>query len=684
MATAIREHHQRSGKRTQVLRDARAKPFVTWVEQGGFRADRERVDFTVWKHLRPIYAAVPQSIDGLTDWSLCLLASSQNGKSIALLLLSIWLGLRIELFRAGYYLPTDTKATDFSDNRWMGLVRDNPGIHALMGDPEDPHTHAVIDEGAMSIRKLWRSLLYFFSLGGKISTESNPMDAVFFDEVHAMGLASMERAQHRLDASTLKIMAFGSTGGFEGADIDFWFQRSDQRWFHTTCRCKEGIILAKQVDPQQGPLCIDRGNGTTPGVPRDYFYVCQKCKHIIRDPQVGQYVRHRTDADVKKRYGFQFPQMLSPRQTPAQTLEKWRRRISTQDYFNRVVGLPFTDPATVPINDTILDAAQNPDLVWGPPKRVDVDAVFLGLDQRSHEHHIVIKGKVGDRQRVLHLEVVQAADPWARVRELLQAFHVRYACLEALPNTDPAYALAHDFPGRVFVVDAYSDITSGMIRWGDRQKERVTDRRTTDDFKTPYTATVHRYKMMSAALQRWARGGVETPDARTLTQRLRTPEGTRDVMVCREMFWKHMKSVALVTELVGGEKKEDELKYRGVVKKIGPEDPHFAFANMLCDVAWARAYGQDFMLDVEPGSSVDLETPVTELPPPPAMDEVRRALPGFVMPLAAEDQAQLTCGGCASFNAAKNRCTARNLGVTATLAACGMFTPAAEEEIDWR
>lgn len=670
-----------------MLHEARRLPFVDWVEKGQFVADREPIDFAVWRHLRPIYAAVPNTIDELIDWCLCLMASSQNGKSIILLLFSIWLGLKIELMRGGYYLPTERKATDFSDTRWIGLVRENPGIHQLMGDPEDPHERQVIDEGAMSIRKLWRSIWYFFSLYGKVSTESNPLDAVFYDEVHAMALALIEKSEHRVDASRYKIKAYASTGGFEGSDIDYVFQRSDQRWFHTDCACPDGVILAKTLDATDGPLCVGRGNGTTPGVPRDYFYVCPKCHTILKDPLAGRYIAHRTD--VRKRVGFQFPQMLSPRQTAESILEKWLKRISTQDYFNRVGGLGFTDPSMVPINDQVLTAAQNTDLRWGPPRRHDVEAVFMGLDQRLHEHHYVIKGKVGDRQRLLHLEVVQGRRPelWGRVRAVLKDFHVRYLVLEALPNADDAYELANEFPGRVFIISAYSDLTGAILKWGDRDRETVSDRHTLEDLKTPYTVTVHRYNMMQLALSRWVKGGVETPDARTLMQNLRTPQGFRNVMVCAELFWEHMKHVATVTELVGGEKKEDELKYRGVVKKIGPDDPHFAFANMFADIAWARDYGTQQIL----GDVVDRPKPGAT-PAPAASsynDQLKKKLPGEVagalpsLP-GANKPKRLTCNDCAWFEPEKQRCQQLDMLTTPDAPKCESFVPVPQEDKEWR
>jgi len=44
-----------------------------------------------------------------------------------------------------------------------------------------------------------------------------------------------------------------------------------------------------------------------------------------------------------------------------------------------------------------------------------------------------------------------------------------------------------------------------------------------------------------------------------------------------------------------GEQDEEQRKARTKVVKIGIE-PHYSFANMLCDVAWVRSHGNRFMI----------------------------------------------------------------------------------------
>jgi hypothetical protein len=74
------------------------------------------------------------------------------------------------------------------------------------------------------------------------------------------------------------------------------------------------------------------------------------------------------------------------------------------------------------------------------------------------------------------------------------------------------------------------------------------------------------------------------PDPQGLVQEI-TEKGKRVTAAVLPRMFNHLTKTALVAE-----KDEETNKYRRSVKKIGI-DPHFSYANMLCDVAWARAHG---------------------------------------------------------------------------------------------
>jgi hypothetical protein len=642
---------------------ARSLRFIDWVVQGHFTADREPINFDLWRYLRPIYEAL--SGDPI-DQDVVIMKSAQGGASTLALLWALWLALRYR-DQLAYFLPTQDLARTFSTTRFIRLIRDNRDIHRLMGDARSPKSRRVTDEGSAGIRQVADSMIHFTFMGGKVTTEALPLDAIVFDEVQEMLLADIEKALERMSASSLRATLRISTANLPGADIDYFYQRSDQREFHSRCACADGVVLANQWDPATGPLCIDRGNGSTPGVSQRPFYVCPRCKTIIRDPQDGAFRPHNPGS---ARIGFHFPQMLSPRWTAGALLQKWDNRITTQNFYNRSLGKPYADPSTMPVTEEHLVRCQNPDLQWGLPARRSVNAVFMGIDSMGGESYVVVKARTGDRMRLLHLEIVQSNDPWRRCAELMREYRVTTAATEGLPNFNEAHRFAQAFDGRVFIVH-YQTVADEILRWADRSREGFSVRASLDDVRTPWTVGVDQFKMMSWSLSKWSKGEIETPDARTLTQVLRTQSGVASVQVCRDVLWLHLQRVALVTEPVQG--REHEHMTRSAVRKVGI-DPHFAYANMLSDVAWARVYGTSMMLF--PSDRV------SEMQPPAAADPYRQQVEEALPHLFHAPDPSISCGNCAHFDPGREFCTHRNLGVEATQLSCDAHIPSADNDPD--
>ncbi len=489
---------------------------MEWVRRGHFTADREPIDFETWRYLVDVYAAVPHDPSGL---DLVVMKSAQGGASIFSLLLALNLSLRGR-YQLAYFLPTQAHARVFSQDRFLQLVRNNPSIHNLMGDPGDPQQRSTVDEGSAFSRRLLHSILYFTHTSGKVSTEALPLDAILFDEVQEMSLSDIERARERIAASPLRMTVAVSTANFFGADIHALYMESDQREFFTRCQCPNGFVMAEAWDPRSGPLCIGHGNGSTPGVPLGYFYRCPRCDFVVNDPQNGEFCARQPGS---RRIGFHFPQMLSPRQSAADIVEKWDRRVNTKNFYNRILGVPYSDPDTQPVTEELLRAAQNSDIVWPVhgtvPRREDYDGIYAGIDQHGGNNYIVIAGRPrgSSRMRLLHLEVIESNDPFSRLHELMRQFRVRYAAIESLPNYNEAFGFAKAFPDRVFVV-TYLDLDDDLVLWGDRVKETLSDRRTDDEAKLRCSAKVDQFKMMSWALSRWVKGEVETPKRGSFTK----------------------------------------------------------------------------------------------------------------------------------------------------------------------
>jgi hypothetical protein len=192
----------------------------------------------------------------------------------------------------------------------------------------------------------------------------------------------------------------------------------------------------------------------------------------------------------------------------------------------------------------------------------------------------------------------------------------------------------------------------------------VTIRKVDEEVRTRWSATVDQYKAMSWALGQWTAGAVVTPDPRTLVQRIRDKGGWRPVEVLREQVWHHLQHVALVTEPIEG--REAERKYRRAVRKVGI-DPHFSYTWMLLCIAWARIFGTEKMLLVDPVHRPD---------PTPRTDAAAYAEQLWgQLPVAVEHWAapSMTCADCAFYEAACGWCGARNFTTQPTLPSCEFF-----------
>lgn len=696
--------------------EAQTLAFRPWAEQGQFRADREKIDFGVWRFLKPIYDAVPMNCSDLRPkerqgFELVIMKAAQCGASTMLMLWSLWMALR-RTMRLAYFMPTQDLTIEFSQDRFIRMVRDNPAIHRLMGDPG---SFAIVDEkdrspdeGSAATRRILESIIYFTYLLGTVTTEGKPLDALGYDEVQKMSTKDIERANERVSASQIKAKMLVSTAYYEDADIHLFYKASDQRRYHTHCDCDDGLIMQDYFDPREGPILIDRATSNTVGVEAgEYFYFCPKCKAIVLDPQrptkdraEGGFLPHkpenfciRPDGWPEGRIGFSWAQCLSPRISARDLFFAWKDRIDTQNYFNRKVGIPYSDPDTIPVTEAQLVAAEARGLShgaqWGPPKRrgEGIEACYMGIDQMGHDNRIVIVGKTNDPEvpmRLLHLEIVLEADPWERAAELMKEYRVRYCAVEGLPNFNQAHAFAKEFDGRVFVV-SYSDHANEILTWGDRPKDPVLVRQTDEELRARYTASVDQYKMMSWALSLWGEKAhyVETPDRRRLTQHVRGTPGPTAIAL---LFGEHLRHIALVVEKVAG--REDEHKFRRAVKKLGAEDPHFAFAWMLVCIAWARAYGTDQMLlPDDPPTNVERDEPIAT----DVAAQVQQTIGHMMQPptelTSLEGPAGAlvaACGNCVNFDAGRKFCKEKRLNVLPTMPPCGGYVPIADEdEDDW-
>jgi hypothetical protein len=228
--------------------------------------------------------------------------------------------------------------------------------------------------------------------------------------------------------------------------------------------------------------------------------------------------------------------------------------------------------------------------------------------------------------------------------------------VEQLPNVNDARKFANRFKGRVYLA-GYADLRDDMMHWGDEVTR--SDRKTSAEDRTRYTVTLNQYKVMQAALFRVRNQHCLFPDPALLEQDVIDAGVARRILLLKDWVFLHFTKTALVIE-----EEEDTRKLKPKVKKVGL-DPHFAFANMLCDVAWARRHGNSMVILPENPEMAPVKTPLAQ--------SVEKNMPGLPKDIVRMIDALPpgVCGGCSAFK--EGFCTERGFTVGKLDPGCPMF-----------
>jgi len=292
---------------------------------------------------------------------------------------------------------------------------------------------------------------------------------------------------------------------------------------------------------------------------------------------------------------------------------------------------------------------------------------FMGIDQMGNFNVAVVKRRLPDgRQAVVHLEMIYDADPFARCDMLMREFNVYCCVVEINPNYNDAKKFANRHTGKVFICDSFGKVAEGMIQWGDAPKLDTSERRTNEESRDRYTLRMDQYKCMQVSMYRFVNGLCLFPDRKGLEQDV-VEAGQKVRKQVAPIAWHHFTKTALVVE---EDKDGGTNKVIRYVRKIGI-DPHFSYANMLCDVAWARAHGTStFILPEGPSVAADVKK---------AENMGMPGLPTGVARMIEVLPAGQVCGRCTAFDdgdgdtAGSGMCTERGVIVAARDPGCEVF-----------
>ena len=542
-----------------------------------------------------IYDQVPSNIDEAYRMVLVLMKCAQVGFTVMEMLAVIYLGLKFGPATVGMFLPDTNLADIKSSKRFMPVVRTIPSVHQLMTMEAADGSGRKSGEGNVRVRQIGDAMFVFSWTTGRATTESIPMDVLSYDEVQEMTLEQMEKTQERLSASSVRFTLMGSTANWPDADIHHWYKKGSQYRHHTECPTCGSMKPLDDYFPQ----CIKFDEER-----RTYRYVCPN-GHWIDDPQRGKWIADKPEADppvdlsIPRRErplrirSIHFPQFLSPTISPEEIIFAYNSATDMKNFFNRKLGKPYLDPSQVPVNLEHLAACVEAGKAIGLTWKQRAKGAYMGIDQMGNFNVAVIKERLPDgRQAVIHIEEIYSEDPFGRCDELMEAFGIAACVVEINPNYNDAKKFAQRHPGRVFICNSFGQVQDGMIQWGDTPKMDASDRRTDEEARDRYTLRMDQFKCMQVSMSRFTSNPPTCifPDPQGLVQEV-LDKGQRQLVPVLPRMFHHFTKTALVAEVVKDAKgREHTNQYRRVVKKIGI-DPHFSYANMLCDVAWARAHG---------------------------------------------------------------------------------------------
>lgn len=643
--------------------------FREWCEQlgrDGLKVDGKRFALDDRPAMAWIYDQVPSTEDEAYRYILVLMKCAQVGFTVMEMLATIYMGLRfgktLGLCTVGMFLPDMTLAGLKSTERFMPIVRSVPTVHELMTQDAQDGSGRKQGEGNVNRRRIAEALFIFSWTSGRATTESIPMDVLSFDEVQEMTLEQIEKTYERLSASPLRFMLMGSTANWPDADIDFWYKLGTRHQFHTRCPVCDS---SKPLD-EYFPQCIrfDPERDT-------YRYVCPN-GHWIDDPQHGEWVAQFPERDrgpepgVPKRErrrrirSIHFPQFLSPTISAEEILTAYNTATDMKNFYNRKLGKPYTDPSQVPVTlehlARCVEVGKRLGVQWKQRGR----RCFMGIDQMGNFNVHVIKERLPDgRQAVVHVEETYSADPFARSSELMDLYDVAVCVVEINPNYNDAKKFANRHKGRVFICDSFGSLKEDMIIWGDGPKLDASDRRTDEEARDRYTLRMDQYKCMQTSMARFTAKDplCVFPDPQGLVQEV-VEKGQRQTVAVLPRTFHHFTKTALVAE-----KDEETNQYKRRVVKIGI-DPHFSYANMLCDVAWSRSHGTaTFLIPDGPTSHAELAKKAAERDMP--------GLPTKVVEMFETLPPGQICGRCTAFK--DGHCQDRDMLVNARDAGCVLF-----------
>jgi len=580
---------------------------LEFCRKGGLVMDGHRLTMTGdYRHLADVYADDAEKM--------VLMAGAQTGKSIRVMVKILHTALRRWGSLIGYYFPDIHLPKVFSRARFAPFVESQPEIARWMG--RDARKGRGVD--AILSRSIGASIIYFLSIKAKTSTEGSPMQAVFFDEVRRMAEGDVQRAMERYSAQWNPIDFKVSTARYPEADIHRYFLAGDQRYFHTACSCRDGVVLSltfpenvvvinDKLDPQlhkQIKHAFRHARspyGIRPELAHEFglaVYRCPKCGDIITDPREGWWQPHNPGRYV---HSYQMPQLLSPTFPANRVWWAFNHQPDLMEFYNSKLGLPYVGDENMRCTEEDVLACVDDKLVWPANKSrrwrlANLENCAMGVDVQAGYLVVVIKRiGVNGLWETCHLAVLHGESIWRQLGQLFVEYSCRYAVIDSMPEWDAAQTFAKTFPARVYLATYVDSETGPVVAWSDSSKEK----RQKGETRFRWRVLIDRTRGLDWSLRRWRSGRNSLPHPDGLIAKL-PKQGDRvvftsnlrqgrwqPVRIAREVYIDHLARFRWRNTYSDNPDKVLIGKQKWVVEHVGL-DPHAGHASLYADVALSR------------------------------------------------------------------------------------------------
>ena len=390
--------------------------------------------------------------------------SAQCGVSGYLISTALWYPAEWEANYL-YLFPKKTQMNDFSMARIKPAIQLSPELAKLCDRVDN-----------VGLKKIGKGYLYCRGSEAVEQIISVDADAIGFDEYDFMTPANMDIAEKRIGGSELKIIRRVSTPTYPDFGIDTAYRSGDQREWHIKCdHCGEWQVLDffKNVE-------VTMANRENP----EGRVVCVKCKKPIDRLMPGEWVAAYPDND---HHTYHISKLMSSRSTIAELIKASLKTDSQsiQIFHNYDLGKAFEPKGGRLSREAIAacrrEAVQLTDSYGGS------NPVTMGVDVGSVLHVRISEHLPTGEKKALWIGTREMTDGMTELDPLMDAYKVRIAIIDELPETASARAFCDKFEGRAF-----------MCRYaGETQKERIV----VDEDKS--LVTVKRTEMLDVTFNRF-------------------------------------------------------------------------------------------------------------------------------------------------------------------------------------